>query len=205
MRNLLVTSSLLDSVQWLKTCPPNWKEQAHIDLISTLERRPWDPNVWCKRGIEFENMLDCYCGENELLLSMKRRIENGLSQQKKSKKIDINGNEIVIYGRSDYLFPKKIIDVKTTYKTKSKTKPQYYKERNQHKVYSYLWDINSFEYLIAHLGEDKDNLIPFQVSSININVEFDEDDMIKTVSEFIKDLQSIDLYDLYVNVYNGER
>lgn len=204
-RNLLITSSLLDSVHWLKTCPESWRVSAHQSLVDTLNRAPYTPNAWCIRGQQFETMLDTYDGDNAQLCQMKARITGGLFQQKKTKLVTIGGTEYAVYGKCDYLFPFKIVDVKTSYKSKSKSKPKYYLDRSQHKVYSFLWGVDEFEYLVAHLGESMDNLFPFEVSVIPVKVKTTQTEIEAMISEFVDDLRELDLLDAYVNVYNGER
>lgn len=203
-RNLLITSSLLDSVHWLKTCPESWRVSAHQSLVDTLNKAPYVQSTWAKRGQEFEAMLNTYDGDNAQLCQVKQRIAGGLFQQKKTKLVTIDGTEYAVYGKCDYLFPFKIVDVKTSYKSKSKSKPEYYLDRSQHKVYSYLWGVDEFKYLVAHLGESMDNLFPFEVSVIPVKAQTTQAEIEAMISEFVDDLRELDLLDAYVNVYNGD-
>ena len=204
-RNLLITSSLLDSVHWLKTCPDDWRVSAHQALSDTLNMVPYVQSTWAKRGQEFETMLNTYDGSHALLRQMKGKIEGGLFQQKKTKLVTIDGTEYAVYGKCDYLFPFKIVDVKTSYKSKSKSKPKYYLDRSQHKVYSFLWGVGEFEYLVAHLGESMDNLFPFEVSVIPVKATITQEEIESIIRGFVSDLRELDLLDAYVNVYNGDR
>ena len=57
----LITSSLLDSYDWLKTCPEKWKEKSIDDFISMIRREKRPTTKACQRGIDFERLICDNC------------------------------------------------------------------------------------------------------------------------------------------------
>jgi hypothetical protein len=120
-RDLLITSSLVDSYDWLKNSPPSWKERAMTGFMNTLNRAPWTPDKKIMRGIEFENKVYEYARRAEVPQSTSTEFKEMVNEargaiiQKKIKKIvTINGQSFCLYGKTDCSFPNIIKDVKTT-------------------------------------------------------------------------------------------
>lgn len=59
----LITSSLLDSYSFYKTCPPNWKQRAYKSFIDMIKREPSPVTPEIQRGIDFENLICKNCNE----------------------------------------------------------------------------------------------------------------------------------------------
>ena len=57
----LITSSLLDSYDWLKSCPKNWQQRALEDFIAMIKRQPRPTSEACQRGIDFERLICDNC------------------------------------------------------------------------------------------------------------------------------------------------
>lgn len=158
---LLITPTLLDSIDWVKKCPPSWKDRAYQSLDDTLNRR-WNPSKAITRGINFEKQI-CH-GANpvdEIKPHLRDKFNEayklihaeGHDFQAKAKKIvEYNAREYCLYGRIDVNFPKKIIDIKTTGNYRGK---QSYLSKWQHKFYTLLEQKEHFQYVVFEFGDDK--------------------------------------------------
>lgn len=162
---LLITSSILDSYAWYKEAPGSWKEKAESDLINALTRvyTPLDAAV--KRGMAFEERVcrDLYLARDvfhkrhgDMLMPFFDECVGGRQQDVVKSTITIDGQDYVLYGKADILFPKskntegRIIDIKTTSSWKGMAK---YTSRSQHLLYITASRITNFKYLVA-VGED---------------------------------------------------
>lgn len=207
----LMTSSLINDVEWLKKCPPNWKEIAFKGLHSRLAR-DYDEEMphAVKRGIDLENMVYKVLG-NELvdIASLKcsklfkdvlNHCKGGIFQQKTKSFIEIDGVNYCLYGKKDVSFPEKIVDIKCTglFKTKSK-----YLSTIQHKIYCYNDKIKDFEYLVCVMNNDDKLIDIITVDYHADNFKEVEDEIVKRVRSTIEFLKlDAELYDLYINTFN---
>lgn len=166
----LITSSLLDGYDWLKTCPKNWQDRAMDDFVSMIRREPRPTSEACQRGIDFENLVcenmdkpdsrqvfESYYiqkgldGERleravETAFGVADLCKGGEKQVPVSKDIEVGGEEFHLYGYADIVLPDKIIDIKTTAWFKGS---EAYEKRSQHLLYSLCTGIGQFEYLVA--------------------------------------------------------
>lgn len=169
----LITSSLLDSFDWLKRCPKSWQKKAMDDFIGMLrrEKRPTSPE--CQRGIDFENLVCKNCNEMSefdllnffseyyeekglsdervndacrVTLEIVNRCKGGKQQEKVMKDIVVDGNEYHLFGYADIVLPNAIYDIKTTSHFKG---DEAYLKRSQHRIYSICTGITDFDYLVA--------------------------------------------------------
>lgn len=167
----LITSSLLDSFDWLKNCPKSWQKKAMDDFIGMLrrEKRPTSPE--CQRGIDFEDLV-CRSGltDNafvayitkmyeskglsgekldkavEVTYAIYERCVPGEQQKKLMKDIVVDGKEYHLFGYADIVLPNGIYDIKTTTHFKG---DEAYLKRSQHRIYSICTGITGFDYLVA--------------------------------------------------------
>lgn len=168
----LVTSSLLDGYDWLTSCPESWKSRALDDFIAMIRRQPRPVSEACKRGIEFERLVCNNCdgmdsdefrsfmtkhystrlkGEAlnkavDVVCEVAESCKGGEQQVAVMKDIEIDGKEFHLFGYADVVFPRKIIDIKTTGNYKG---DEAYLKRSQHLMYSLCTGIKDFEYVIA--------------------------------------------------------
>lgn len=221
----LITSSLLDSFDWLKNCPKSWQKKAMDDFIGILrrEKRPTSPE--CQRGIDFEDLV-CRSGltDNnfvqhiaELYKSkglqgekLDKAIEvtykiyelcvSGEQQKKVMKDIVIDGKEYHLFGYADIVKPNVIYDIKTTTHFKG---DEAYLKRSQHRIYSICTGIEDFEYLVA---DYKGCNVPQDFYEVYVKTNLDED--VKIISNRIKELiKFIDLSGLrkdYEEIFTKE-
>lgn len=58
----LITSSLLDSFDWLQHCPASWKAKANEEFLGTIRRtKTWEPSPEAQRGMDFEDFICKNC------------------------------------------------------------------------------------------------------------------------------------------------
>ena len=124
-KDLLITSSILDSFAWFKEAPLSWKERATTDLTNSLKRiyTPPDPKV--QRGIDFENRITRHLlgPRTQFIAANGKKLgiiwdecHGGLQQKVVKRIIEVEGQRICLYGRADihYADPHRIVDIKTT-------------------------------------------------------------------------------------------
>lgn len=160
----LVTTSLVGSIDWLRNCPPFWKESAYKSLYGQLAREPWNPTIAIKKGIAFENDVYNFLGGkstvdlSEVSEHFKFFLNNckgGWFQNKNKEFVDIEDEEYCLYIKEDVYFkpgkhdswPKGLIqDIKTSGKWGGRSK---YLSTFQHKLYCHVEQIPDFQYLVA--------------------------------------------------------
>lgn len=206
----LITSSLLDSFDWLKNCPKSWQKKAMDDFIGMLrrEKRPTSPE--CQRGIDFENLVCKHydLSENEYIdflksyykdlsgdrlsnavrstLAIRKTCEGGKQQEKVMKDIVVDGNEYHLFGYADVILPNWIIDIKTTSHFKG---DEVYLKRSQHRIYSICTEKEDFWYLVADFGGGS---YPIEYYDILAKTNLEED--VDVISNRIRNLMKfIDL------------
>lgn len=173
----LITTSLIDSVEWLKTAPSvptrddptkTWKEKAYEDMRNTLSRI-WTPlGAAQQRGVDFEKKvyatLDSRVDYKSQpfspdMMSILDKCAGGKTYQKAKIFRQIDGEEYCIYVKYDLIMPDKTIDLKTTTSYKGQSK---YLSTMQHKIYCLVRADSSsayrgmypFEYLVVEFSED---------------------------------------------------
>lgn len=167
----LITSSLLDSFDWLQNCPKSWQKKAISDFVGMLrrEKRPTSPE--CQRGIDFEDLV-CRSGytDNDFVNYITKLYETsglvgekldkaievtytiyehcvcGEQQKKLMKDIIVDNKEYHLFGYADIVLPHIIYDIKTTTHFKG---DEAYLKRSQHRIYSICSGLDEFEYLVA--------------------------------------------------------
>ena len=204
----LITSTLFNSIDWYKNCPPDRKEKALNDLTDTLARIWNKPNESVKRGMDFEKLLYSVLemDKEEKMISsnffrtIARACKGGIFQKKIKKFIEIDGTEYCLFGKVDVWFPDIIKDIKTTGNYKGRDS---YLKGMQHKLYCYIEHIKRFEYIVAEftgLGGPIVNVhtIPYEVENWNGL----EEEIIKEVRKAMSFLrEDTKLFDLYATKY----
>jgi len=215
--SLLITPSLISSIDWLKNCPNSWKESAYNDLKNQLARdysKPMPEPVI--RGIEFEkkvyhildnvvnhdaykiDKLECSNNFKKVLLLCK----DSTFQEKAKSIVNIDNKEYCFYGKIDVLKNTQdlIIDIKTTGEMKSKSK---YLDTIQHKMYCFSKKIKNFRYIVV-IMEGKYKIK--DIKPIDYEVEdFDKlrEDLIERVKKAISFIDSdTELQKLYLTKFN---
>lgn len=168
----LITSTLLDSYEWLVSCPESWKPRALDDFVAMIRREPRPVSDACERGIEFERLVCDNCDRmshedfRRLVASrysgwlkgapLERAVESvcdvadscrgGMQQVAVMKDVCIDGKDFHLFGYADVVFPDRIVDIKTTGNYKGDGA---YLKRSQHFLYSLCTGIKDFEYVVA--------------------------------------------------------
>lgn len=122
----LMTQSLLNSYLYQFNCIDDYTEEAHQSFLNTLNKIYSPPNEAIQRGIDFErlvyeytdpkNITDISTDEITAAINIADYIQGGSFQYVASKNININGLDLVLYGRLDALKAGVIYDIKYTQK-----------------------------------------------------------------------------------------
>jgi hypothetical protein len=141
----LVTTTLLNSWQYLWKVDEEYQESAWQDFIDLLNKVRKPPNDAMIRGIEFE--ADCIAG---LVPGISEIIKGGTFQYAASKETKVAGERVLLYGKIDVLKAGIIYDIKST----SKYELQKYHDSTQHHMYmNMIPNAVKFVYLINN-GND---------------------------------------------------
>lgn len=159
---LLLTPTLLDSVDWFHNCPQSWKESAYNGLKNTLSREPFKPNRAMKEGQKFE----AYVYENankpkehqtgtEKFQQVCDHVRGYAYQKKTNRHIVVDGHEFYLFGKMDAYKPNvKIIDIKTTGNYRGRDS---YLQKWQHVFYCFTENCKDFLYLIVEWNDAENN------------------------------------------------
>ena len=151
----LITTSLISSIKWYQNSPKSWKDKAYNDLSNQLNRVWGKMNEAAQRGIDFENKVYEIAKKgfsrqgSEYFQNVVQKCIGGTFQDKLKANEVIEGYSYCLYGKSDVMFDKIIIDIKTT----AEYKPKKYLDSFQHKLYMYITGREFFEYVVAEWDE----------------------------------------------------
>lgn len=214
MPNVLITPTILDSFEFAKNAPKNWKVRAHNDLVAKLRREKTEMPDWVKKGSAFEDTVYRVCRgmrsreDNKLGSEKFKKVTakcyGGTFQERLSKYIEVDGIEVCLYCVLDVLFADKIIDIKTTLKWKGDYK---YLKGWQHRIYTLVADIAHFEYLIVKWqNEHSDKIdriynVPYKLA----NKTLIEEELISSIEVFFNWLKEHDLWKDYYTIFSNNR
>jgi hypothetical protein len=122
----LVTTTLLNSWQYLWKVSEEYQESSWNDFLDMLNKVKKPPNEAMQRGIQFE--ADCVAG---LVPGISEIIRGGVFQYSASKETKAGGESVLLYGKIDVLKAGIIYDIKST----SKYELQKYHDSVQHHMY----------------------------------------------------------------------
>jgi hypothetical protein len=207
----LITQDLIASVDWLKDCPPNWKDSAYTDLKNKLGRVKTEIAPAALKGIKLEEALCKAINEKSYLKDnfkcspkFKDLIEvcKDYQQQKKTKTyMIIDDIEYCLYGKIDFYKPELLLDLKATDNFKGQDK---YLKSYQHKIYCYNEQIKDFEYVICEFQKDSTLIkdiyfVIYRVNDFNV-LKQEIIEKIKSTINFLK--MDDELFNLFNNVYS---
>ena len=200
--SLLITPSLISSVDFYQTCPPSWKRSAYDSLRRMLSRASWEPTTPIIKGLKFENVVyDSLEGK----IQLKTHTENfqkfldickgGNFQHKSKQNVIIDDLEYCLYGKLDVYFPPSeeygkghIIDIKTTKKFASSK----YLKTWQHIIYCLNTQIPTFDYLVG-VWEEPDSLTDYRLKSVH-EVKYKVEDFDKIREDLYNKVREITLF-----------
>ena len=175
----LVTPTILDSYEFAVNAPHSWKVKAETGFLAKLRREKVDYPAWVKKGLDFENTVYKVCNVHrnkeitvgsEHFQSVCNAVNGGQFQIKLSKKVEIAGQQVFLFGYADAVQPTKVQDLKTTLKYKG---PEKYLSGHQHLMYTSLTNLEHFEYIVVQWESESTNkiaavhTIPFWVDDFN--------------------------------------
>ncbi len=208
--SLLVTSSLLDAFTWTKNAPASWRGRARRSLIATIRREAYTPHPAAQRGIDFEDEVYETCSQATTVEELKttgnlvrdnvtKACFGGEFQKVLKEHISVDGNNVLLYGKTDVFFSDNSIDIKTTENWRGRAK---YLSGTQHLIYTFLARVPSFKYLVVVFEYER------PVVSYNIDYVVTEDPLpiIKDkISKLFAWLKEEALWDDYKNIYSKPR
>lgn len=180
----LITPTLFNSLDWMESAPPSWKDKARADLLRMLERKYPKPTPEpMQRGMDFENTLQEVIRTNNKSGSPNfRKVVNlvtGSQYQVRAKKfVTVEGTEYCLFGKMDAFFPnepRRIIDIKVTGEYKGQA---HYLKGWQHTFYCFAKKVKCFTYLVVEMGEEKTINDVYEV-----DIENDDFDLMKVKIE----------------------
>lgn len=213
--NRIVGPTLLNSFDWFLTAPDSpkrgtdvtWKQAAFEDIITTIKRLPKEYGPELKKGIEFENAVQHACEEHngvarngsEGYMEAVARCRGGKFQEWCNYFFEYEGLRVRAYGKSDVVFPDKIIDIKTTGNYKGAVS---YLKGWQPPIHLLATGKSTFEFLVAE-WESKDSLKVKKVYEPIIYAA--HDNMAQAVYDqyhkFITFLRTNNLYEDYIYTF----
>lgn len=152
MHDCYVTATLLNSWRYYLKSYDEDEEQAKQDFLNYLNKVKTEPTEAMQRGIDFENKIrlcdeqDLYSRTDNTVNEITDYIKNGLWQETVSKHIDIDGLDVLVYGKADVIKMDTIYDIKRV----SKYKTGQYSKSVQHLFYLYCTELPVFKYLISN-------------------------------------------------------
>ena len=159
----LVTASIVGAVDWLKNCPPSWRDKAREDLTNQLGRVWKEPEAGSSLnlGRTFEDQVykwaakDAVDAGSEHFKWFVSECKGGEFQKTIKRIVTIGEVDYCLYGKADVYFPTIVKDVKTTKRWKGR---EGYLKGFQHKLYLYvLRDVDAFRYLVAEFEDKRDS------------------------------------------------
>lgn len=170
-REGLITPSLLDSLAWLQDCPSSWRDRAYQGLRDTLTRQ-FTKTPAIERGMAIESKVCAllYGTKENFIGNLGPKVEpiynrcaRGKMQVVYKKKIVVDGQPYLVYGRADVVSADgtAIIDLKTTQNWKG---PTSYLQKSQAPLYLYMAGdkVESFYYhVMVFSGEDSNDIVDF--------------------------------------------
>jgi hypothetical protein len=164
-RTLLVTTSLLDSVDWFLDCPASWRDKAYKSIVATIRREPYTPMPHAQRGIDFENAVYAMKNGSEVFNKIVAYCKGGNTQSKIKTTMEIGQHTVLLFGKIDVDFKDKIVDIKTL---ENAARVNKYLDKWQHIVYLYITNKPLFEYLVVLFEKFPSNkIINYQVLTYN--------------------------------------
>ena len=205
---LSISPTLLNSFDWYKRAPENWKGKAFDEIRDTIRRERKGMPVSAQRGVDFEELVYYHCDNvppenvngSEHFREVVEHCRGGQYQTWTSYYFDFEGNEVRAYGKIDCLLPDKVIDIKTTQKFKGVSQ---YINGWQPAVYLLGTEKPVFEFVVAEWATpDPDDRTIKKIHYVEVPYGNNlEERLIGKYGEFVDWLKTVNLYDDYVYTF----
>lgn len=215
---LQLAPTLLDSFDWLESCPTSWRDKAFTDMKNTLGRVYGGTTPEMQAGIDFENMIYKFAASDEYekvvrewdkskhVLYCIQRVHGFIFQKTVFYNITVDGVDYFFKCKMDAWTPQEIIDIKTTGNFRGDSQ---YLKKWQHRLYPLASGVNKFTYLVAEwqdLSTSRKVKDIHEVKYVLEDKELVKSQVTKRIREFI-DFVNYDeeLKTLYYTKYNKAR
>ena len=191
----LITPTLLNQFDWMMNIEPEKKNKAEEDFSNILHRIYPDPSPAILLGRKFEHyiMKSVKTGKDgsDKFNQIRDIFHKAKFQQNTKKTIKVDGEQYLLFGRMDALFPDKIIDLKTTSNYRGE---DYYLKGWQHRIYSYCTNILNFAYVVVVLNEDE-KIESYEIINHSIDIQLAKNLIIGKIRELNEFLEKNEHYE----------
>lgn len=198
MHDCYVTATLINSWLFYMKSREEYEEQAKQDFLNCLNKVKTEPTEAMQKGIDFENKIRL-CDEQNLysrtdiaVNEITDYIKGGLWQETVSKVVDVDGLNVLVYGKADVIKMDTIYDIK---RVKSYEIGKYSKSV-QHLFYLFCTKLPVFRYLVSD-----GNSVFVETYTLNAYTEA----MTKSnIKEFFDWLKITGRFETYLEKWKGE-
>ena len=197
MHDCYITATLINSWLFYIKSREEYEQQAKQDFFNCLNKVKTEPTEAMQRGIDFENKIrlcdeqDLYSRTDNTVNEITDYIKGGLWQETVTKHMDIDGLNVLIYGKADVIKMDTIYDIKrvSTYDIGK------YTHSSQHLFYLYCTGLPVFKYLVS----DGNNVFVETYTAGEGTPK-----LVKSViTEFFNWLKRAELFDTYLENWKG--
>lgn len=197
MHDCYVTATLINSWLYYLKSREEYEQQAKEGFFNCLNKVKTEPTEAMQRGIDFENavhscdVLNTICEDDDTVNEITDYIKGGLWQETVTKHMDIDGLNVLIYGKADVIKMDTIYDIKrvSTYDIGK------YTHSSQHLFYLYCTGLPVFKYLVS----DGNNVFVETYTAGEGTPK-----LVKSViTEFFNWLKRAELFDTYLENWKG--
>ena len=198
MHDCYVTATLINSWLFYMKSREEYEQQAKEDFFNCLNKIKTEPTEAKQRGIDFENKIrlcdeqDLYSRTDNTVNEITDYIKGGLWQETVSKHIDIDGLNVLIYGKADVIKMDTIYDIKrvSTYDIGK------YTHSSQHLFYLYCTGLPVFKYLVSD-----GNSVFIETYTLNA---YTKNTAKAAIRDFFDWLKMTDRFETYLEKWKGE-
>lgn len=215
--SLLITPTLLNSIEFAKNAPPSWKLKAMEDLTAKLRRESGTFPAWVRRGSEFEDAVYMRVNggsiqpeeggidiNDPVFLRVCKACAGGTFQDVFKRKETIHGEEVLFYCKTDVVTADRIIDIKTTLNYKG---PHKYLGGFQHPMYCWTSGISNFTYLVVQWENEDSWKIKdlFEANYCVVDMEAVRDRIVSATKDALEFIEKKGLYDDFYYTFSRNK
>lgn len=144
MKRYLITTSLLNSWDYLLNVDDEYYEKNFKEFLGTLRREKFEPNKYMQAGLDFED--EAIAGR---VKGISEIIKGGSYQVRAMKDIEVGGRMFLVYGKIDVLKAGTIFDIKLVNNPSRFDVGRFYNSFQHHTYMDIIPEANDFTYLIG--------------------------------------------------------